>query len=171
MRDGKAVPLTPKVFDILLVLVQNNGHVLGKDELMKAVWPDSFVEEGNLTRNVSTLRTALGGGPDEQQYIETVPRIGYRFVAGVEKVDEVCDLDEEKHSSQRAVIEDEGSSDQDQAEQAFNENGSMVASGFRVLPRELISPADDAAENQTLPVPADAGSPDAAAGAGGGAAG
>ena len=158
LREGKAVPLTPKVFDILLVLVQNNGHVLGKDELMKAVWPDSFVEEGNLTRNVSTLRTALGGGPDEQQYIETVPRIGYRFVAGVEKTDEAPDLTVEEHSRSPAAIHREGSSDRDQAEQAFNENGSMVASGFRVLPRELISPADDAAPNQTPPGPADAGS-------------
>ncbi len=151
--------LTPKVFDILLVLVKNNGHVLGKDELMKAVWPDSFVEEGNLTRNVSTLRTALGGGPDEQQYIETVPRIGYRFVASVEKVSEAPDLAVEEHSRSPAAMDEEGSSDQDQAEQAFSENGSMVASGFRVLPGELISRADDAAAQiQTPPVPARAGS-------------
>jgi DNA-binding winged helix-turn-helix (wHTH) protein/TolB-like protein/Tfp pilus assembly protein PilF len=158
LRDGKAVPLTPKVFDILLVLVQNSGHVLAKDELMKAVWPESFVEEGNLTRNVSTLRTVLGG-PDGQQCIETVPKIGYRFVAGVKKVDEAPDLDVEKHFGPQAVMEEEEPSDQDQAEQVFDENGSMAASGFRVTPPEPGSRANQAAsENQTLAVPAGAGS-------------
>lgn len=87
LREGQTVPLTPKVFDILKVLVENNGHLFEKDELMKAVWPDSFVEEGNLTRNISTLRTALGERP-EDQYIETVPKRGYRFVARVREVDE-----------------------------------------------------------------------------------
>jgi len=159
LRDGKAVPLTPKVFDILLVLVQNSGHVLAKDELMKAVWPESFVEEGNLTRNVSTLRTVLGGGPDGQQCIETVPKIGYRFVAGVKKVDEAPDLDVEKHFGPQAVMEEEEPSDQDQAEQVFDENGSMAASGFRVTPPEPGSRANQAAsENQTLAVPKGAGS-------------
>jgi DNA-binding winged helix-turn-helix (wHTH) protein/TolB-like protein/Tfp pilus assembly protein PilF len=83
VREGKPIALAPKVFDILTLLVKKNGHLFGKEELMQAVWPDSFVEEGNLTRNISTLRTALGENPDEHQYIETVPKRGYRFVGFV----------------------------------------------------------------------------------------
>jgi DNA-binding winged helix-turn-helix (wHTH) protein/tetratricopeptide (TPR) repeat protein len=86
LRNGEVVPLTPKVFDILLVLVQNTGHVLSKAEMMKLVWPDTSVEEGNLSRNISTLRSALGERPREHQYIETVPWLGYRFVANVKEV-------------------------------------------------------------------------------------
>src|SRR5215208_1100074 len=83
MREGQPVPLTPKAFDLLVVLVENGGHLLGKKDLMEAVWPDSFVEEGNLTFTVSSLRKALGEDRKEPQYIETVPRSGYRFVADV----------------------------------------------------------------------------------------
>src|SRR5215813_5652326 len=83
MRDQEVVPLTPKVFEILLVLVQSSGQVIPKDGLMKKVWPDSFVEEGNLTQNISLLRKALGEGQNGSQYIETVARRGYRFVAPV----------------------------------------------------------------------------------------
>src|SRR5262245_5337098 len=79
MRDGEAVQLTPKALEILLILVQNSGHVLTKEELINAVWQENFVEEGNLARNISTLRQALG----ENNFIETVPRRGYRFVAEV----------------------------------------------------------------------------------------
>jgi DNA-binding winged helix-turn-helix (wHTH) protein len=60
LRGRELVPLTPKVFDILLALVEHGGHLVEKDDLMKMVWPDSFVEEGNLTQNVSLLRKALG---------------------------------------------------------------------------------------------------------------
>ncbi len=82
-RDGVAVPLTPKAFDTLLVLVQNSGHVLSKDELMRAVWPDGFVEEINLAYNISILRKALTDGQPGGKYIETVPKVGYRFAAPV----------------------------------------------------------------------------------------
>jgi len=81
LRDGQPVALTPKAFDTLLVLVQNGGHVLKKDELMKAVWPDSFVEEVNLAHNISVLRKTLQEKDEESRFIETVPRRGYRFVA------------------------------------------------------------------------------------------
>ncbi|HJT65451.1 MAG TPA: tetratricopeptide repeat protein [Pyrinomonadaceae bacterium] len=81
LREGELVPLTPKVFDILLVLVQSSGQVVAKDDLMKRVWPNTFVEEGNLTQNISLLRKALGETPGGAQFIETVPRRGYRFVA------------------------------------------------------------------------------------------
>src|SRR5204863_4967763 len=78
--------LAPKVFDILLTLVEKSGRVLDKDELIQQVWADTFVEEGNLARNVSTLRKALGESAEGRQYIETIPRRGYRFVAPVREV-------------------------------------------------------------------------------------
>src|SRR5262245_1630224 len=83
LRDRDLVPLTPKVFDILLALVERGGHLVEKDDLMKRVWPDTFVEEGNLTQSVSLLRKALGENPGSPQFIETVARRGYRFVAEV----------------------------------------------------------------------------------------
>jgi DNA-binding winged helix-turn-helix (wHTH) protein/TolB-like protein len=87
LRDGKTVSLTPKSFDILVTLVERNGQLVTKDELMKRIWPDSFVEEANLTVNVSALRKALGDTPGHQQYIETVPKMGYRFIARVRALD------------------------------------------------------------------------------------
>ena len=81
LREGELVPLTPKVFDILVTLVEHGGQVVSKDDLMKRVWPNTFVEEGNLTQNISLLRKALGETPGGVQFIETVPRRGYRFVA------------------------------------------------------------------------------------------
>jgi DNA-binding winged helix-turn-helix (wHTH) protein/TolB-like protein/Tfp pilus assembly protein PilF len=83
LRDRDIIPLTPKVFDMLLTLVESRGEVVSKDSLLKRVWPDSFVEEGNLTQNISILRKALGEGQNGHQYIETVSRRGYRFVAPV----------------------------------------------------------------------------------------
>jgi Tol biopolymer transport system component/DNA-binding winged helix-turn-helix (wHTH) protein len=81
--DEEVVHLTPKVFETLLILVRKSGQVLEKDELMSAIWPDSFVEEGSLTRSIATLRKALGEEHGEHRYIETMPRRGYRFVAKV----------------------------------------------------------------------------------------
>ena len=83
LRKGDAVPLAPKVFETLLVLVENRGRVLSKDELLEQVWGDTSVEEGGLTRNVSILRKTLGEKPDDHQFIVTVPGRGYRFVAAV----------------------------------------------------------------------------------------
>lgn len=83
LRDGQVAPLTPKCFDILLALVENSGKVIEKDDLMRRVWPDSFVEEGNLTYNVSMLRKALRERAGEHQYIATIPGRGYSFVASV----------------------------------------------------------------------------------------
>ncbi|MFL6334408.1 MAG: alpha/beta fold hydrolase [Pyrinomonadaceae bacterium] len=82
LREGRAVQLTPKAFETLLVLVERSGHCIGKDELMRRVWPDSFVEENNLSQNISQLRRALQT-EGAAQYIETVPRRGYRFNAPV----------------------------------------------------------------------------------------
>jgi pimeloyl-ACP methyl ester carboxylesterase/DNA-binding winged helix-turn-helix (wHTH) protein len=83
VRDGDAVTLRGKVFDTLCVLVEHAGRLLTKTELMQAVWPDANVEENNLNHNISVLRRALGEHATGQQYVETVPRVGYRFVAPV----------------------------------------------------------------------------------------
>jgi TolB-like protein/DNA-binding winged helix-turn-helix (wHTH) protein/Tfp pilus assembly protein PilF len=80
LRDGVPVPLEPKVFETLLVLIRRGGRLVTKDELMKEVWPDTFVEESNLVRHISILRKALSRGDAEPPYIETVPKLGYRFV-------------------------------------------------------------------------------------------
>ena len=83
LREGEPVPLTPKVFDTLLVLVENSGQVLEKDELMKKLWPDAVVEENNLNQCISTLRKALQESAGEHRYIVTIPGRGYQFVASV----------------------------------------------------------------------------------------
>jgi DNA-binding winged helix-turn-helix (wHTH) protein/TolB-like protein/Flp pilus assembly protein TadD len=85
-RDGELIPLPPKVVGTLLVLVGSAGRMVDKGDLMKAVWPDTFVEEGALTRNISLLRKTLGDTGDEAVYIETIPKRGYRFVAPVRTV-------------------------------------------------------------------------------------
>src|SRR5215471_4538810 len=80
LRDGKPVKLAPKAFETLLVLVENGGRLVKKDDLMKKLWPDSFVEEVNLAQNISAIRRALSDGNGDGQYIETVPKGGYRML-------------------------------------------------------------------------------------------
>jgi len=82
-KENREVSLTPKVFDTLLVLLENSSHVMTKKELMQQVWPDSFVEENNLAQNISILRKALGKTHEGEDYIQTVPKRGYRFVGDV----------------------------------------------------------------------------------------
>jgi len=86
--DGQPVPMPPKAFDLLVVLVERSGHLVEKEELLKAVWRDSFVEEGNLSVTVSVLRKALNDDRGMHKYIETVSKRGYRFVADVRRVGE-----------------------------------------------------------------------------------
>ena len=83
LRDGKPLPVTPKAFLLLSILVENHGHLVEKNELISQVWPDSFVEEGNLTFTIGLLRKALGDNSQVPHFIETVPRRGYRFIAEV----------------------------------------------------------------------------------------
>jgi DNA-binding winged helix-turn-helix (wHTH) protein/tetratricopeptide (TPR) repeat protein len=83
LRGGELVSLTPKAFSILLVLVENRGEVVGKEDLIQRVWPDTFVTEANLTQNVSSLRKALGERANDHRYVVTVPGRGYSFVAEV----------------------------------------------------------------------------------------
>jgi Tol biopolymer transport system component/DNA-binding winged helix-turn-helix (wHTH) protein len=86
-QDGRLVSLTPKAFELLLVLVHNAGSVMKKEELLEKVWTNTFVDENNLPRTISALRKALGEDPTEHRYIVTVPGQGYRFVADVREVE------------------------------------------------------------------------------------
>ena len=108
-KESREVPLTPKVFDTLEVLLENSGHVLTKKELMQQVWPDSFVEENNLAQNISILRKALGESKEGEQYIQTVPKRGYRFVAEVRSSggDEVETMIVHERTRARIVVERE----------------------------------------------------------------
>ncbi len=108
LRDGQTVPLSRKAFETLVALVERSGRLVGKDELMRAVWPDHFVEEANLNHHVWALRKALGDGASGARYIETVPRHGYRFAAGVrELTDEGERLVVEKHTLTRVITLEE----------------------------------------------------------------
>src|SRR6476646_637467 len=89
LRDGRPVPLRPKVFDILLVLIENRGHLVGKEQLMSSVWTEQFVEEGNINKNISMLRQVLGESDGGHKFIETIPKRGYRFVADVRDVSDL----------------------------------------------------------------------------------
>src|SRR5262249_21387244 len=86
LRDGNEVRLPPKAFDLLLALARNAGRLMEKDDLLKQVWPDSFVEESSLAQHVSLLRKALRDGENGTSYIETVPKSGYRFTASMREV-------------------------------------------------------------------------------------
>src|SRR5215472_5042429 len=85
-RDDKPLPLTPKMLDTLVFLIENRGRLVEKSRLMERLWPDTFVEEVTLASNISELRKTLGEGMDGQKYIQTVPKSGYRFVAEVEMI-------------------------------------------------------------------------------------
>ena len=86
-RLGELVPLSPKVFQTLQLLVERHGHVVSKAEMMDTVWKDLFVEESNLTQNIYLLRRVLGADDNAGSFIETVPRRGYRFIAPVRTVE------------------------------------------------------------------------------------
>ena len=87
LRDGQLVPLAPKVLETLIILVMHAGRILEKDELLQTLWPESFVEEGNLTQNIFVLRKLLGDDRNGNAFIQTVPRRGYRFVASIAVVE------------------------------------------------------------------------------------
>src|SRR5688572_29884015 len=104
-RNDELVALPPKVLDTLLLLVTSDGRVLTKDEMMKQLWPDTFVEEGTLTQYISVLRKALR---EHGSWIENLPRRGYRFTAPVEEVSEqVAELRIEEHTRSRTIIEED----------------------------------------------------------------
>lgn len=86
LRDGKPISITPKAFQLLQILVENHGHLVEKSELLRKVWADSFVEEGNLTFTIRLLRKTLGDNKQNPRFIETVPTRGYRFTAEVKSI-------------------------------------------------------------------------------------
>src|ERR1700733_11442195 len=88
LRDGQPIPIQPKAFETLFVLVRNSEKVVLKDDLLKAVWPDTFVEESNLSQNIFVLRKALGDSVGANRYIVTIPGRGYRFAEKVQLVGE-----------------------------------------------------------------------------------
>jgi DNA-binding winged helix-turn-helix (wHTH) protein len=104
LRDGEPIPLRLKVFDTLCVLVENAGRLVTKEDLLQAIWPDTAVEENNLNHNVSILRKVLGEKAVGQAFIETVPRVGYRFVAEVEAAPSSHARDERPRDTARQEI-------------------------------------------------------------------
>ena len=107
LREGQTVALTQRLFETLLALVENSGRVIAKDELMTRLWPDTVVEEANLTVNISALRKILGETAGEHRYIATIPGRGYQFVARVRQADEERPrLILEKLTSAEIIIEE-----------------------------------------------------------------
>src|SRR6185503_19891842 len=103
LRGKDTVPLTPKVFDTLLVLVENNGHVVEKNQLMEQLWPDSFVEESSLTQNISLLRRAISDLGSDENYIETIPKSGYRFVGVVQEREELTNVNDSTNGAMHSA--------------------------------------------------------------------
>jgi DNA-binding winged helix-turn-helix (wHTH) protein len=106
-KQDQPIQLQPKAFDTLLVLVQHNDRVVSKDELMKLVWPDAFVEESNLTQNIFVLRKTLGETAGAHRFIVTVPGRGYRFAEMVRTIGEADYVVVESHSQSRVIVEEE----------------------------------------------------------------
>lgn len=128
VRDGETVALTAKVFDILAVLAENPGRLLEKDELIERVWPGTYIEEGNLARNVSTLRRALGDDSKPHKFIETVPGRGYRFVA---EVAYVADIPEPQDREQVASSRDISPASPDRLRSDISSSGTGTRSAWR----------------------------------------
>jgi DNA-binding winged helix-turn-helix (wHTH) protein/TolB-like protein/Flp pilus assembly protein TadD len=132
LRDGQALTLTPKAFEALVFLIERRGHLVEKEELMKALWPDTFVEEANLAHHVWRLRKVLEESKNGERYIETIPKRGYRFIAPVVELDKFDPhLQVEKHTITRLVAERE----------TFQEDEAVVVSESRrgLLPAQLLS--------------------------------
>ena len=119
LKEGRPAPLTPKVFDLLLLLVESSGHLVLKEEIMSRLWPESFVEEDNVNRNISTLRRALDDSPNNPSYIETVSKRGYRFVAAVAEVEtDETELILERRTSAEIITDEEEITDASGIEEA-----------------------------------------------------
>lgn len=125
LQSGNPVALTPKAFETLLMLVRNSGRIVEKDELLKSIWPETFVEEATLAQNIFTLRKALGGG-EGTQYVQTIQKRGYRFVASVT---EVMDEPANVPSAQQGTVTDS------------IRHGQPIARSIAVLP--LINESSD----------------------------
>jgi DNA-binding winged helix-turn-helix (wHTH) protein len=104
MRHGKPIHLTAKAFDLLVALVSRSGHLVSKDDLLCTVWPNTIVEEVNLTVNVSALRKALDDGQNGREVIQTVPTRGYRFVAPVKMRDAAVAVESREISRDQKML-------------------------------------------------------------------
>src|SRR5438046_3283161 len=101
LKDGEPLPVTPKAVEILLLLAQNSGRIVEKDELMAAIWPDTIVEESNLTQTVYVLRKVLGQDASGEKFIQTIPKRGYRFLHELRAVADESDLIVKHQTSSR----------------------------------------------------------------------
>jgi DNA-binding winged helix-turn-helix (wHTH) protein/Flp pilus assembly protein TadD len=119
LRGNDPVPVTPKAFETLLVLVRRSRDVVSKEELLKEVWPDSFVEESNLSQNIFLLRKALGDTGENRQYIVTLPGRGYRFAAPVRTVTEQSEALVAQARARTQIVIEENEAETDQALKAF----------------------------------------------------
>jgi Tol biopolymer transport system component/DNA-binding winged helix-turn-helix (wHTH) protein len=144
MREGKPLPLAPKVFDTLQILLEQSGRIVSKDELMSRLWPDTFVEDANLTFNIQQLRKSLGDNARKPIYIETIARRGYRFIAGVQDVvDNGADSDVSvEPPASKPVISQEGQSTIETESSNATVAGPFIRSGFKIpiANREQASP-------------------------------
>jgi DNA-binding winged helix-turn-helix (wHTH) protein/Tol biopolymer transport system component len=134
LRDGQPIAVTPKAFETLLVLVRRSGEVVPKEELLKEIWPDSFVEEANLNQNIFMLRKALGDTLEERRYIVTIPARGYRFAAPVRTVfgEGETLIAQMRSRTEIAIVESAMASD--------TQNTGLGASGGKgTIPRSVFS--------------------------------
>jgi TolB-like protein/DNA-binding winged helix-turn-helix (wHTH) protein/Flp pilus assembly protein TadD len=122
LRDGDVVPLSPKAIETLIVLVQNSGKLIQREDLMGAVWPDTIVEDANLTVAISQLRKAINQNSDTNEFIQTIPRVGYRFVAEV--CEPALDTLEAKRATEESSIQEGGLS-------SGNQSGNQVEERHR----------------------------------------
>src|SRR6476620_9347628 len=117
-RDNESIPLTPKAFDTLVYLVKHGGHLVYKEDLMRAVWPDSFVEDVNLPRTIHTLRRALGEDQNGNKFIETIATKGYRFVADVNTIGFESLLNTDENGNGTLAFNDDWLDDQESETEA-----------------------------------------------------
>ncbi len=140
LRNGEPVTMPPKVFDTLVVLVEHGGHLMDKDHLMRELWPDAFVEDVNLSVNISALRKVLGESENGGHYIDTIPKRGYRFVADVRELEsESEDLVVRSRIRARIVTEEVVSNDQQTEDSEIShERSSPVATSHREMRRKFM---------------------------------
>lgn len=139
-RNKEMIALPRKAIDVLLFFVQNRGRVLEKEELMKALWPDTFVEDSNLTHNIFVLRKALGDDRNGKRFIQTIPRRGYRFVAEVKEVPASA-----SHTNQTVEHRDNGAGDQ-----TLTANEYIAGKNISTIPATAIQPAKPHRDGSTL---------------------
>src|SRR5689334_1498881 len=130
-RAGQTVPLTSRALDLLLVLVENHGREISKEELMERIWGDQIVEEGNLTVTMSYVRKALGEKANDHRFIVTIPGRGYRFVAQVTNLDE-----------QREFIIESKTTSQVTIEQDISEADGKLIGGGKLYPPAIVASGD-----------------------------